>query len=419
MEHKTQSPRGFQRLVAALTLSGLLVTPVAAFGFGIWAPEQRPRPTPPPAAPPETPQAPAEPPRPPTTPVPPTPTPAPVPVPPPPSTGLDLFRDVADPVGTSVDRAYSRTGLMSLRPAVSLAAADSCHQELRNQDRFSDRIAFFVNEMMKDQRPEIGSIASLFGASSNVSTHRAVSLKAYPMCNVTAETLAHTISAAKVPSAAVISKLNQFADAYNRHREGALQGKAASELALNKLWTRFMGCLSYAESLTTADTSTSQRVATKVAPSDYRKPAGVKFYEDPLQPEASRLNIGLFQFTPTSGGNVHSCLRSWNALYPRCAVPTSTSQAEMIRLLGSGYQTFNAFCGTHKLLQTFAIQVNTTKTSATHPGNLSGGKTIASANRCVTPFFRSGWAYNHFGPLQNSTGSNMDAVLSCVLRDLP
>lgn len=82
----------------------------------------------------------------------------------------------------------------------------------------------------------------------------------------------------------------------------------------------------------------------------------------------------------------------------------------MIKVLGSSYQSFNAFCGIHKVVQTFAIQVNTSSSSSTHPSN--GGKT--AANRCVTPHFYAGKAYNHFGPLQNSTGENMNSLYSCI-----
>ena len=135
-----------------------------------------------------------------------------------------------------------------------------------------------------------------------------------------------------------------------------------------------MGCLSYTESLTTADSSRSYRVADKYAPSDYRKPEGVKFYEDPYQDEASKLNIGLFQFTPTWYGNVNPCIRNWNAWFPSCSVGAKPSKSSLIRKFGSSYQTFNAFCGVNKFVQTFAIQQNTTRTKSTHPDNYSGGR---------------------------------------------
>lgn len=76
----------------------------------------------------------------------------------------------------------------------------------------------------------------------------------------------------------------------------------------------------------------------------------------------------------------------------------------------------NAFCGVNKILQSFAIQVNTTKSVSTHPSNQSGGKFKAPADRCVSPFFYSGYSYNHFGPLMNSTGSNLAGLMACALN---
>ncbi|MBX3039087.1 MAG: hypothetical protein KF789_00095 [Bdellovibrionaceae bacterium] len=417
MKHHTYTLRRWGRI--GFVLMSTLVSIPTAHGFSWRPPEEKP--------PVVTPPAPTPAPQPTPTPQPPvtTPTPAPTPVPTPPrepagETPIEIFSDVSYPVGLSVDNYYSSyRELLEVRSNAQNVNADSCLVDVKGKDRFSDRITFFVNEMMKDQRPQVGSIASLFGASSTVANHAPVSLKRFPMCNVTVASLTHTLGSGKVPAQGVIDKMNTFVNAYNKHRTGSLKGDVKSEIALNRLWTRFMSCLSYAESLTTADTKTSENVALKVGPSGYRKPAGVKFYEDALQPQESRLNIGLYQFTPTAGGNVNPCLKSWNSSYPSCALPTNASQAQMIQLLGSSYQTFNAFCGTHKLLQTFAIQVNTTKASATHTANLSGSSTKPTNDRCVTPFIKAGKAYNHFGPLQNSTGSNLNSLLTCVLKDLP
>jgi hypothetical protein len=89
----------------------------------------------------------------------------------------------------------------------------------------------------------------------------------------------------------------------------------------------------------------------------------------------------------------------------------------MIRVVGSSLQHFNAYCGVHKLLQTFSVQVNSSSTRNTHPDNRSGGRLKSSSERCVTPHFYAGWAYNHFGPLQNSTGSNLNKLLKCVYNE--
>ena len=77
-------------------------------------------------------------------------------------------------------------------------------------------------------------------------------------------------------------------------------------------------------------------------------------------------------------------------------------------------QSFNAFCGAHKLIETFSIQINTNNAHATHPDNAINGVLKSAENRCVSPHFYAGWAYNHFGPLQNSTGKNLDELFSCI-----
>ncbi len=86
----------------------------------------------------------------------------------------------------------------------------------------------------------------------------------------------------------------------------------------------------------------------------------------------------------------------------------------MIKILGSSQHSFNSFCGVHKVVETFAIQAYTKNSSSTHPTNVSGSGLKSPANRCVTPYFYAGWAYNHFGPLQNSTGSNLNELHSCI-----
>lgn len=357
----------------------------------------------------------------------PTPTPPPVvvappsePTPtPPPSNGseVDVFFDVSPIIGQSVDQYYSSyRSLMPQRSDVSSHATDFCHPELDGHESFADRIAFFVNQHTKSTRAHLAHLSSYYGIPSQLSAHTPTSISGFPMCRVTSSSLTHTIGSNRVPAQSVINKLNQFTDRYNNFRKGILEGDLEAEIGMNKLWTRFMSCLAYTESLTTADNNASFNVANKYAPSNYRKPAGVKFYEDPLQNEASRLNIGLFQFTPTASGNINPCLRQWNAQNPSCQVATNSSRAELIRVMGSSFQTFNAFCGVNKIQQSFAMQVNSNKTSSTHPENFSGGMK-SPQNRCVTPFFLSGRSYNHFGPLQNSTGKNLDSLMTCALRE--
>jgi len=119
----------------------------------------------------------------------------------------------------------------------------------------------------------------------------------------------------------------------NLYRQDAISGNRDGYVKASRLWSKLMMCMSYTESLTTADTLTSDRVAQKYAPAGYRRPANVLFYEDPYQSAASRLNIGLFQFTPNSSGNIQACIREWNNLYPRCSISPKANQPEMIKIL--------------------------------------------------------------------------------------
>jgi hypothetical protein len=287
---------------------------------------------------------------------------------------------------------------------------------LQTETRFADAIAYQVNEHFKSSKAELTFIASLFGLPSTLDQHVALSLTSFPLCSVTIQTLTQTIGGSRVPSQRVINQLNQFADQMNQLRDKSLSGDEEAKKQLVRRWSRMMMCLSYVESLTTADTPTSDAVARKVGPQGYRRPAGVKFYEDPRQPVASRLNIGLFQFSPDAGGNVFPCIRRWNKVNPQCAISESASQAEMIRILGSDLQHFNSFCGVNKLVQMFSIQVNTSNVNNTHPANRkSDGRLKPAGERCVSMHFRPGNSYLHFGPFMNSTGSNLEQLMSCAL----
>lgn len=296
-------------------------------------------------------------------------------------------------------------------------SVDHCFKEEDGHEYFADQIAYYAQEMISDVPAKVGFIGSSYGTSSDDNNYFPTSLIRHPLCLSTSSTLSATMN--KVPGQATIEKINRFATTVNSLRQEVLNGDQGAKKELLNTWTRMFSCLAYAESLSTADTSTSNNVASKVAPANYRKPAGVKFYEDPAQDAASRLNIGMFQFTPNSGGNIQPCIRAWNALHGNkasCQINQKASQSELIKVLGSSLQSFNAFCGIHKLVQTFAVQVNTSKASATHPSNMVNGKLKPFEQRCVTPHFQAGRAYNHFGPFQNSTGSNLDKLFTCTLN---
>lgn len=328
---------------------------------------------------------------------------------------FDVFNDVALPVGDHVDLYYSNfQQLLINRDEVSIHEVDQCEDKLSGQNSFADRIAYYVFKHTKLTKPHLAQLAPYYNVPNNLNQHIDISLTSHKLCPVSKSSLTSTIGSSRVPNSSTIDLMRQFSEKHNRLRERSLDQDAEADIELNKLWTRFMSCLSYTESLTTADSSSSRNVAEKYAPSNYRKPAGVKFYEDPYQNPASRLNIGLFQFTPNARGNVNACIRHWNEQNTSCQISTGSSQSEMIKVFGSSSQTFNAFCGVNKILQTFAIQANTSASRSTHPQNTSGRK--PASERCVTPFFYSSWAYNHFGPLMNSTGSNLGKLMSCVMK---
>lgn len=329
---------------------------------------------------------------------------------------LKDYLDSSSQVGPTVDDNQNDNELVGIiREKINKDAVDQCFKDEAAHDYFADQISYYASLMLEDIPAMVGFIGSSYGTNNNDNNYFPTSLIRHPLCVVNNSTLSKTIN--KVPSQSTIDKLNRFAATVNTLRQDVLNGDQSAKKELLSTWTRLFSCLAYTESLGTADSTTSKNVASRVAPSTYRKPAGVKFYDDPAQSAESRLNIGMFQFTPTASGNIQPCLRAWNKIHseiPSCQLNQKASQNELIPILGSSLQSFNAFCGVHKLIQTFAIQVNTSKSSATSPQNLVNGKLKNYEERCVTPHFQAGRAYNHFGPFQNSTGSNLEKLFSCV-----
>lgn len=352
----------------------------------------------------------------------PNPTPKPLPAPEPPTIDLgedldtEAYLDISSIIGPSVDQYYNNKELSEARSSINQDNVDKCFIDNQPHDIFSDQISYYAAMMFKDTPAMVGGIGSYYGTSENNNSYFPTSLIRHPLCSVSSSTLSKTMR--NVPGKSTIDKLNRFGNKVNTLRSQVINGDMTAKIELLHTWGRFFSCLAYTESLSSADSSNSIRVAQKYAPPGYRKPAAVEFYEDPAQPAESKLNIGMFQFTPTASGNISPCIKAWNALHKSqnlsCQINRSGNQGEMIKVLGSSLQSFNAFCGVHKLIQTFSIQVNTNKTSATHPSNIVNGKFLRPENRCVSPHFAAGKAYNHFGPFQNSTGSNMDKFFSCI-----
>ncbi|MCE2997948.1 MAG: hypothetical protein LW863_20285, partial [Flammeovirgaceae bacterium] len=328
---------------------------------------------------------------------------------------FNVFSEVAYPVGLAVDEVYKENKeLIPQRDHSKAYRTDLCDINLENKNRFSDRIAYAVELKMQPSVAQLTYVASYFALPKNVKDYQMNSLISHPLCNVTAQTLNTTLDGHRVPSSAVIQKINRFTDQMNGYRRKILQGDRESYVQASQLWSKFFMCLSYMESLTTADTASSQRVAEKYAPAGYRRPAGVSFYEDPNQPKVSQLGIGLFQFGPNSDGDTQSCIREWNLLYPKCTISTTANASDMIRTVGSSLQTFNAFCAAAKVTGMFSVQLNTIAKFNTHPYNtLASGKLKPSSERCVSPHMNVNRSYNHFAPLQNGSGFTLGRVLSC------
>lgn len=351
------------------------------------------------------------------TPTPPKPTPPPVvqnpPTVPELPSNFEVFSEVSATVGDLVDSYYPNQRELLAHRKNDGTAVNTCVGALGDRDTFADQIAYSVYLGTKSQVSELSYLGGAYSLPTSQSGFQPASLISNPLCPVTQASLQATIKGRTIPSAATIAKANQFSQNVNELRSQAIAGDRNSLVALTKLWTKFMMCLSYQESLSSADSAASYRAAQSQGIS---KPEGVEYYLDPLQSPESRLNIGLFQFTPASGGNIQACIRAWNKKFPSCSINTKESLNGMIPIVGSSRQTFNAFCGVTKIVDMFSVQVNTRSLASVHPDNVNGSNILPGPNRCVTPFFHSNKSYNHFGPLQNTVNNNLDRLLTCTLK---
>ena len=313
-----------------------------------------------------------------------------------------------------------------------LLEADSWNQgrELyaaRDQTSFALSIEAAIQNHLRPSVVSLGGNEKVFQIPDPTASGEGlqpVGLFTHAMCPLSNESTQETIDQILDPE--TLSLANEFAAQFNRARERyqrALFSASAFEARdeILRLYGRLSGCLAYTESLSTADSSASKRIAEDVAPVDYVRPSGVLFYLDAAQSDPdSRLNIGLYQFSPVRSGNIQACIQNWNSLYPFDAINRSSRVDEMIRKLGESSQLFNAFCGIDKILQSFFVQVNTTAVKRTHPenrfldrdGHAAGIK--PPRERCVSLHFNR-QAYNHFGPFQNSTRQNLKHLMRCTL----
>jgi hypothetical protein len=331
---------------------------------------------------------------------------------------IDLYKEVSEPMGQAVDAQYSTVAqLMKVRSTNQAFPVDTCDPAVQGHDRFADRIAYAIDKRMVPMKIDIGSsVAPLFNLNKDSSTYLENSLISHPYCNVTQATLQVTFQNVRVPSAATIAKAQQFTTLLNQYRTEALQTRDG-QVKIRKLWSKFMMCLGYMESLTSADSAESSRIASTLG---FRRPAGVNLHNDSNQTNSdSVLGIGIFQESNVvKWGDSYSCVMDWNRQFPSCPISPDITKLNMVPVLGSAMQTFNAYCGASVISRMFGVQVNSTNSKNTHPANvLSGGKLKAPADRCVSPFMNVATSYNHFGPLQNVSGFTLDNILTCTLKD--
>lgn len=331
----------------------------------------------------------------------------------------EVLKDIPEIVGPEVDKHYGSDQLTLPRGSGLIHRTDQCEKSLIDKPTFADRIVFYTYQNMSSRIPKLSYISSIYDLPSENKT-LPTSLISHEMCNLSVDNLKQTLGDKYAPDEKVTAQANELVKKYNQLRANMIKSdnSKASTREMTKLWSRMNMCLGYVVSLNSPDQSSSEKVASIYAPSDYRRPSGVLFHErsagSGVDPE--RLIIGAFQFTPVASGNIQGCVQQWDALYPACALSLKSDSAELIRALGSSYQALNSFCGTEKPVEMFSVQVNTLSGKRTHPDNvLASGALKDPQNRCVSLFFAAGAAYNHFGPLQNSTGKNMEEFLSCTL----
>ncbi len=333
----------------------------------------------------------------------------------------DLMLDMWNTVSKLVDSIYGRSDLRKERFRQMNHRIDSCHADFTQFHSFAEMQNYFIVKHLEERPAQIHFLAGYFDLPTEIEKIFPTSLISHEMCPITKKGLTASLPEGKVPDEDTIAKLNEFSSISNGLRTEFLAHRNTprayeTKLAVSQHWAKLAKCLSYIESYTTADTTSSKNYAKKYAPADYRKPAGVAFYIDEAQPEESKLNIGTYQFDPDITGNVRACVRQWNNLFPSCNIGLNTSDDEMIRLLGSELQTFNIFCGVNKIHQMFSVQVNSTNAKRTHINNKTNNKLKNSKERCVSINFYSKYAYNHFGPFQNSSGKNLKELMGCYFK---
>lgn len=266
---------------------------------------------------------------------------------------------------------------------------DSClPDDLKNnaENTFEKRIELWISYFMNHEVTlEMDDINPYYHIKDGLEK---MSLNDLNFCEVDKIKLKRSLNI--VPDTKTISLLNSiFFEMNNGDKENTFK--------------KIFSCLAVEESLGDPDTANSRRVYREVTGKN-DKPMGVKFYIDPLQKKESAINIGLYQFTPNANGNINPCLKAWNKLFVGTQKCQVKNKSDVMEALGSPSQNLNAFCGIHKILETSSIQILSPNASAK----------FNPPAACVSLQMKAGSAYNHFGPLQNSTGHNLASLTKCI-----
>lgn len=330
---------------------------------------------------------------------------------------FEQAQEAAKNVAILVDRTYNLGELLKTRSLGEGRTIDLCPTEFNSSvpgNIFADRIGLAIYKHFENLPLQIGSVRSQFGLTNSTEKDVWNSLVSHPFCQVSAESFNKVYQGKHIPKTETIAKAQKFTELLNRYRNQSRQGDSGAQLKLFKTWTKFMMCLGYMESLTSADSTESDSLARSL---NFRRPAGVNLHNDHLQTDPnSVLGIGIFQNSNVVlNGETYSCVKDWNRQFPQCQIPINTSPVGMIPILGSSYQTFNTYCGVSHITRMFGVQINTQNIENTHPQNRRGNQLASPQDRCVTPFTNN-MSYNHFGPLQNVHDFTLDEVLTCTLQ---
>lgn len=300
---------------------------------------------------------------------------------------------------------------------------DQCFDTPSN---FADQIAFFTAEHIK---PTNGAEVA---PSAKGDTD--VTFLSHSFCDVTQESL--NAKLAKGVSASEAATVQSFISQFNS-LQAAARADPSKMPSFLKLTTAFTSCLASEESMTSADgfnyfqtSFKNDRSGRREAAHAKRKakadeiaryiglagandanpgarlPPGIELYDD-----GYGWVLGAYQF---SSGEMSQCIYNWNKLYPSCAIPDTGDKQKRNRILASSpRQSFNIFCGINSLTQSLKAQANTNESFRVVGGPANFRE--PASNRCVSLFVGNSGRMR-FGPMRNSTGENLNKVVSCTLN---